>query len=558
MEGFGPETLAWLATRPQWDPRVRLASPAERPAVLRGLRQQRLQAQADAATAHPAARANATLIGDDPFDGLAGRISQVNGACRGGMAKAMDISLVRLNPDLLRHLAGQENADGDAGDLLDGVPEWFIGPLLKDLVMHEVGHILGLRHNFKASSAYGMDVINSAGHKGRPITGSVMDYTPVNLEFDEQRAQGEFAMVTLGSYDYWAIEYGYTSGDPKVVLQRVADPTLAYATDEDTWGPDPLARTFDLGADSLDFAESEMILVHRMRGQILDKMVKDGESWSKAREGYEMLLSTHGSALGVAASWVGGSFVHRDHKGDPGGRDPVEPISAEQQRRALTFVIENAFEDEAFGIDGALLRKMTVEKWWDDGGFWFIFDDQTWPVHDRILGVQASVMTQLLNPTTLNRVYDNEFRADADEDALTLPELLISVTDAIFEELENSPERNFTNRDPMISSLRRNLQRECLDRLIDLSLPNDMLGAAAKPISNLSVYKLRELQRVIEKTLNRGGARLDAYTLAHLSEAQVRIGKALDAQYIYNAGDVGGGGSLPFIFLQPDSGGDGD
>ncbi|MCZ6837444.1 MAG: zinc-dependent metalloprotease [Planctomycetota bacterium] len=574
MENFSPATLAWLQTRPQWDPRVRLATASERPDVLRKLRLQAQASQAGAFASHPAAMADPTLMGDDLYDGLAGRVSQVNGACMNGFAKAMDISLFRLAPDLFISMMqedddGAEDEDGDGAedededegedepkeldyDMLDGVPEWFIGPLLKDLIMHEAGHILGLRHNFKASSAYSFDQINSDEDDERPITGSVMDYTPTNINFDDDKTQGDFTMVTLGEYDFWAIEYGYTFGDTDKVLARVAEPELAFATDDDTWGPDPLARTFDLGANSLDFAESQMNLVHKLRGEIIERMVKDGDSWVKAREGYELLLAKHSSALSIASNWIGGSHVNRDKKGDPGDRDPIEPISAQQQRRALDFVIENAFEDDAYGLDASLLTKMTLEKWWDGGGFWMIFEDQTWPVHDRILGVQATTLTELLNPTTLNRVYDNEFRTDETEDALTLPELMYHLTNAIWSEIEDVPDRNFTNRQPLISSLRRNLQRELLERLIDLSLPNPSLGAAAKPISNLSAYKLRELQRQIDKTMNRNSSRLDTYTMAHLSEASVRIEKALDAQYIYNADDVGGsGGGMPFFFFNP-------
>src|SRR5436190_1956674 len=64
----------------------------------------------------------------------------------------------------------------DVDGVLDGVPEWFIGPLLKDVIMHEVGHPLGLRHNFQASSIYGMKEVNTTEFKSKAITGSVMDY----------------------------------------------------------------------------------------------------------------------------------------------------------------------------------------------------------------------------------------------------------------------------------------------------------------------------------------------------------------------------------------------
>jgi len=170
-----------------------------------------------------------------------------------------------------------------------------------------------------------------------------------------------------------------------------------------------------------------------------------------------------------------------------------------------------------------------------------IFQDPTWPVHDRIMGIQASALSMILNPTTLKRVFDNEFVIDAGEDALTLPELMDTVAAAAWSELDSSPEHKYTNREPMISSLRRNLQREHLERMIDLSFEGGSGGATFKPVASLATAKLRELSTKIESALEgRGKSRFDAYTLAHLSEAKIRIDKALDAHYVYNTGDFGG------------------
>ena len=427
---------------------------------------------------------------------------------------------------------------------------WIVTPLLRDLTMHEVGHVLGLRHNFKASGVYTVEQINSSEHGEKVMTGSVMDYNPLNVNMGEGDVQGHYGMMSIGPYDYWAIEYGYSfERDLSPILKRVSEPELAYATDEDTWGPDPLARRFDLGANPLDYAESQMRLVNELRSSLVDRIVKDGESWAKARRGYEILLSRHFGAASIAANWVGGSNVNRDHKGDPGDRLPIENIDADQQRRALDFVIKNIFSDDAFGLNDELLSRMTVDKWWDSGGMREIYEDPTWPVHDRIQGIQAATLTMILNPTTLNRVYDNEFRVDASEDYLTLPEVLFSVCEAVWAELDQAPTRNHTAREPMISSLRRNLQSEHLQRLIDLSMPNHGFGAAAKPVSNLSVFKLRDLKEKIDKRLA-NASRLDPYTLAHLDEARTRIERALDAQFIYNTDAFNMGGGMPFILLQ--------
>lgn len=575
MEGLGPETYAWLAERPNWDPRVRMASPAERADVIAKLAMQRANRGIYRFGGHPAVQADPTLMGDDLYDGLAGRVSQVNGMCMNAMAKSLDVAMFRLDPMLFAEIAAMQqdgddgnengseedaNAEDDApqpkpkakpeGDMLDGVPDWFIGPLLKDVIMHEVGHVLGLRHNFKASSVYGVDVVNTEEFKGRAITASVMDYNPLNINFGDGPVQGDYSMVTIGPYDYWAIEYGYSfERDLKPILARVSEKELPYATDEDTWGPDPLARRFDFGADPLAYAESQLRLVSHLRGKILDRMVKEGESWAKAREGYEILLARHFGAVSIAANWIGGSHVNRDKKGDPGDRNPIEPVSVQQQRRALQLVIDHTFNDDAFGLTPELLEKMTVDKWWDDGGFNDIFEDPTWPVHDRIMGLQAAALTMIMNPTRLNRVLDSEYRLANAEDAITLPEVLFGVSDAIWSELSQANiAESYTARRPMISSLRRNLQREHLTRLIDLTMPNAGFGAASRPVANLCAFKLRELSGKIDHVLA-NATQLDPYTAAHLSEAKIRIDKALDAQYIYNTDAFGFGGGLPLLIF---------
>src|SRR5262249_20780329 len=153
--------------------------------------------------------------------------------------------------------------------------------------------------------------------------------------------------------------------------------------------------------------------------------------------------------------------------------------------------------------------------------------------HERILALQAAALTMVMNPTTLARVYDNEYRVPAGDDAVTLPEVLGGVTDSIWSELDAKRAEKFTARKPMISSLRRNLQREQLERLIDLTMPDSMWGSASKSISTLATSKLRSLREKM-KALTEGAAaeRLDPYTLSHLAESRLRIDKALDAIYI--------------------------
>ncbi len=88
----------------------------------------------------------------------------------------------------------------------------FLYDTIKEVVAHEVGHTLGLRHNFKASSIYTLEEIKKRRATGEALVGSFMDYNPV-LFFAENATEGHFITPTLGPWDYWAIEYGYRPAD---------------------------------------------------------------------------------------------------------------------------------------------------------------------------------------------------------------------------------------------------------------------------------------------------------------------------------------------------------
>ena len=616
MEGMSVETLAWLAQHPKWDPRLRLAHPGKRARLAKEIMKQSMQPLAG----HPAGNIRTRLLGDDPFDGLIGRTSQVNGFCLASQGKSFDLALMRASLALFGEETDDEkkkkkkkkkgkkgkkedaaddkekkddadkkdekkaeddkdaekkddDKDGDKKDgdkkdgekkdekkeekksdesLIDGMPESFIGPLVAELVAHEVGHTLGLRHNFKASSVYTLAEINSAKMKGKmPLAGSVMDYLPININLESGEIQGDYTMNGIGPYDYWAIEYGYTlEKDLKPILQRVAEPELAFATDDDISGPDPYARRYDYSKNPIDYGKNQVRLAIHHRNRLLKSFVKDGQSWSKARYGYEMTLNLQTRATSMMANWIGGAYYHRDKKGDKGNRKPIVVVDPALQRDALKFVIENTFNDEVFGLTPELLSHLSVDKWSDGGGFHRSFLQETaWPVHDKVMGIQASALTMLMNPTTLKRVYDNEFRIEAEKDTITLPEMLTTIGDSIWTELDKVPAEKHTARNPLISSLRRNLQDEHLDRLVDLVMPGSGSTEAHKPISNLALLELKKIVGKSKALLKKGGKKIDPYTAAHLTKVETKIEKALNAQYIYNANDIrGSGGGGFFIF----------
>jgi hypothetical protein len=549
MEGFGPDGLAWLEQNPQWDPRFLLAPAHQRNQFLADVAKRGFQPLGG----HVSAKASGLLMGENEFDGLVGRVSQVNGLCLAAQGRAFDVAVLRMSLDLLMAQEAKDKAGKpepkDEDDQLDGLPARFVGPLLADLVAHEVGHTLGLRHNFKASALYSMAEVNSKKVKGqKAFASSVMDYLPININMQDGEIQGDYAMIDIGPYDMWAIEYGYSfAKDLKPILAKCTLPEHQYGTDQDTLGPDPLARRYDFSTNPLEYAKNQMKLAKHHRGRLLGKYVADGESWSEARRGYEITLALQVRALSMMANWAGGALVRRDHKGDGASRPPIEAVPAATQRAALHWVVDHSFKDEAFGLTPAILQRLKTDALVSDESF-FGFQEATFPLHDQVMGVQSSVLTMLLNPTRLRRIYDNEALVDPEQDALTLPELMETVCGAVCTELDKAPQGPFTARKPMISSSRRNLQRVLVDRLIDLAQPGGDTTAASKPISNLALAQLRQLKEKVEKALKKDPGALDPYTRAHLQDAQVRITKALEAPYIFNARDLRPRVSQPFFF----------
>ena len=141
------------------------------------------------------------------------------------------------------------------------------------------------------------------------------------------------------------------------------------------------------------------------------------------------------------------------------------------------------------------------------------------------------VMSMLMNPTTLRRVFDNEMRLANGDEVFSLPELMNTVCDAAWKELETAPKSKHTIKNPLISSLRRSLQQEHVKRMIDLSMMRRG-NSASNAIANLSKMELKELDGKLGKILKDHGSKMDDYSKAHLSDTQDHIQKALKALYV--------------------------
>lgn len=405
---------------------------------------------------------------------------------------------------------------------------------LKEVTMHEVGHTLGLRHNFKASTMLKLDEMNNPAKTGETgLVASVMDYAPPNI-VGKGTKQGDFYSRTIGPYDIWAIEYGYKplSGgtdaefkELEKIAARSTEPALDYATDEDTRGidPDPLTNRFDLGKDPLAYAQARTQLISDLLPGIVEKVTKPGEGYQRGRQAFGVLLGNYGQAVFLAARYIGGLEMNRDHKGESKERAPVVVVSVDKQRAALKFLEEKVFSDKPFEFPPELYNHLASTRWNHWGVTLPLRPD--YAVHEMIAMWQDRVLDQLLSSTTLDRLSDSELRVAKDKDAFTTADLISGLTTSIFSEVQQMPAGEHTNRKPAISSIRRNLQRTYLRRLSSIALGQ---SRAPEDCQTVAYLELSQLSEAIKKALD-GNTKLDTYTKAHLVESRDRIKKVLDA-----------------------------
>jgi len=355
------------------------------------------------------------------------------------------------------------------------------------LTLHEVGHTLGLNHNFKGSFLHNNEDVHKPEITSKiGVTSSVMEYPAINLAplgYD----QGDYYDVVPGPYDKWAIKFGYTPNlteeERRSILSESNKPEHMFANDSEDmrsagYGIDPRAMINDLTNDPITYSAQRIELVNHAQKELPDKFANKAESWEEYRNAHKIILREYQRALEVVSRYIGGVYVERSNPQDSNRKEPYTPTPSEEQRRAMSILSKHAFSSEAFPINASLLSKVQLERrMFDLRG-----EHEDPQMHKIILGIQNKVLDHILGAWTLARITDTQLYGND----YSVYEVIDDLTEAIFLEDISSE----------VSSVRRNLQTSYVRRLISI-LAEDYYDEFATAAAYNS---LRDIEKLMKKS----------------------------------------------------------
>ncbi|REE25606.1 uncharacterized protein DUF5117 [Winogradskyella pacifica] len=360
------------------------------------------------------------------------------------------------------------------------------------LIMHEVGHTLGLNHNMKASQLFSLEELADKEFiEGKCLTGSVMDYAGINITNDRAK-QGQYYDTSVGPYDVWAIQFGYTpfksEGEKVALLNRSTEPELIFGNDaDDMRAPgkaiDPRVMIGDLSNDQIGYSIDRIKLVDSMMSGVKTKFAKTGESYQELRRAYYLLSGQRATAVNVISRFIGGVYVDRAMIGQEGGSQPFTPVSLEDQKRAMNALTKYAFAPTAFSAPSELYNDLAMQR----RGFGFMRGTEDPKIHQQVLTYQQNVLSHVLHYNTLQRITDSELYGNE----YSLSTFMTDLNSAVFKADINGN----------VNSFRQNLQISYTNTLIDM-LTGKQSSRYSNNAKSMALYNLKQIRSMAAVTGN--------------------------------------------------------
>jgi hypothetical protein len=383
------------------------------------------------------------------------------------------------------------------------------------LVLHEIGHTLGLSHNFRASHLHSLeDLFTPDRTYETGLLASVMDY-PHTPFVTKGTKQGQFWTTRPGPYDHWAIEYGYSpAGDLAdeaerlgAILARSTEPALAFGNDaDDMRSPgkaiDPRAQINDMSSDPIGFAELQIAVVESVLPELGRRLTVEGASYQDVVNGFYTAIRHYRSSVRTVSRFIGGVYVDRAMVGQPGAQMPLRHVELATQQRAMAVLAKDVFAPDALTyLQAAAGTLLAQRRGWDHRS-----GTEDPKLHNLILGEQRRVLDHLLHPRVLLRLsdtgaYGNEY-SPAD--------MLTDLTAAVFEaDLAGG-----------VNGYRQNLQTEYVQRLLKITAEGSEYDYRSQ---SLALNRLRWVEGQLAAAGNAGLS-----TNAHRQSIVYRIQRGLD------------------------------
>ena len=327
---------------------------------------------------------------------------------------------------------------------------------LYQLILHEVGHTLGLNHNFAASTLHNnSDIHNPEKTYKEGLSSSVMDYHALNIAPLGVK-QGQYADIKPGKYDILAIKYAYTpelsKNDLDKMLEKYSSNEYLFGNDADDMrspgkGIDPRINTGDMTNDPVGYAKDRIILSQNLIPKLYDTLKTKSDSWESIYQGYRILLRQIHTSAEIISRQVGGVYTNRGFMSDK-QINPYEVVPYKIQKESVNILSEYYFNSDKFILPPNIASKLQRER----RSFDFYGKTEDPKIHKMILRGQKKVLKHFTNSRVLKRLTDSSLYGNE-----YLPnELLKDLTLSIFKE----------SRSRKLNGIDQNLQNYYLKRLI--------------------------------------------------------------------------------------------